>query len=122
MIERFFTRTKRPRHGRRRPRAVLTLTMFGLGLIGLAALARPAPWLVWTASASAPIGLYRVFPGNPASGDLGLVRPPDSARQLAADRGYLPLDVPLVKRVAALAGDTIRRSEEPTSALQTPMC
>src|SRR3546814_3022581 len=60
MIERFFTRTKRPRHGRRRPRAVLTLTMFGLGLIGLAALARPAPWLVWNASASAPIGLYRV--------------------------------------------------------------
>src|SRR3546814_2543434 len=54
MIERFFTRTKRPRHGRRRPRAVLTLTMFGLGLIGLAALARPAPWLVWNASASAP--------------------------------------------------------------------
>src|SRR3546814_20043258 len=107
MIERFFTRTKRPRHGRRRPRAVLTLTMFGLGLIGLAALARPAPWLVWNASASAPIGLYRVFPGKPASGDLVLVRTPDSARQLAAERGYLPQNVPLLKRVAALDGDNI---------------
>src|SRR3546814_19493469 len=85
MIERFFTRTQRPRHGRRRPRAVLTLTMFGLGLIGPAALARPAPWPVWNARARAPIGLYRVFPGNPASGALVLVRPPDPARQHAAD-------------------------------------
>lgn len=107
MIERFVTRTKRRGRGRRRPRAVLALSLLGLGLIGLAALARPAPWLVWNASASAPIGLYRVLPGKPASGDLVLVRTPDSARQLAAERGYLPHDVPLVKRVAALDGDTV---------------
>lgn len=107
MIEPFVTRTKRRRRGRRCPRAVLALSLLGLGLIGLAALARPAPWLVWNASASAPIGLYRVLPGKPASGDLVLVRTPDSARQLAAERGYLPHDVPLVKRVAALDGDTV---------------
>lgn len=107
MIEPFFARTKRPRHGRKRPRAVLALSLLGLGLIGLAALARPAPWLVWNASASAPIGLYRVLPGKPASGDLVLIRTPDSARQLAAERGYLPHDVPLVKRVAALDGDVV---------------
>ncbi|MGB8275918.1 MAG: S26 family signal peptidase, partial [Alphaproteobacteria bacterium] len=74
MNERFLTRAKRRRHRRRRPRTVLALTLFGLGLIGLATLARPAPWLVWNASASAPIGLYRVLPGKPIRGDLVLVR------------------------------------------------
>ena len=107
MIDRFLTRTKRRRRGRRRPRAVLALTLFGLGLIGFATLARPAPWLVWNASASAPIGLYRVLQGNAVRGDLVLVRTPNSARQLAAERGYLPATVPLVKRVAALDGDII---------------
>lgn len=107
MIERFLTQAKRRRRGRRRPRTVLALALFGLGLIGLATLARPAPWLVWNASASAPIGLYRVLPGKLVRGDLVLVHTPDSVRQLAAERGYLPQNVPLVKRVAALDGDIV---------------
>ena len=107
MIERFVTQAKRRRRVRSRPRTVLALTLFGLGLIGLAMLARPAPWLVWNASASAPIGLYRVLPGKPIRGDLVLVHTPDSVRQLAAERGYLPATVPLVKRVAALDGDIV---------------
>lgn len=107
MIERFLTRTKRRRRVRRRPRAVLALSLLGLSLIGLAALARPAPWLVWNASASAPIGLYRVLPGETGPGDLVLVHTPDSVRQFAAERGYLPQNVPLVKRVAALGGDVV---------------
>jgi conjugative transfer signal peptidase TraF len=81
--------------------------LFGLGLIGLATLVRPAPWLVWNASASAPIGLYRALPGNAVRGDLVLVRTPSSVRQLAAERGYLPTTVPLVKRVAAAGGDIV---------------
>lgn len=112
MIERFLTRTKRRRRVRRRPRAVLALTLFGLGLIGLATLARPAPWLVWNASTSAPIGLYRVLPGKPIRGDLVLVRTPSSVRQLAAERGYLPQNVPLVKRVAALDGDIVCAADD----------
>ena len=107
MTGRILTPAKRRRRVRGRPRAVLALTLFGLGLIGLAALVRPAPWLVWNASASAPIGLYRVLPGNAVRGDLVLVRTPNSVRQLAAERGYLPQNVPLVKRVAALDGDVI---------------
>jgi conjugative transfer signal peptidase TraF len=107
MIERFLTRLKRRRRGRGRPRAALTLTFLGLGLIGFAALARPAPWLVWNASASAPIGLYRVLPANAVRGDLVLVHTPSSVRQLAAERGYLPQNVPLVKQVAAGGGDII---------------
>jgi conjugative transfer signal peptidase TraF len=62
---------------------------------------------VWNASASAPIGLYRLLSGNAVRGDLVLVRTPNSVRQLAAERGYLPATVPLVKRVAAVGGDVI---------------
>ncbi len=112
MIGRILTRAKRRRRGRRHPRTVLALTLFGLGLIGLATLARPAPWLVWNASASAPIGLYRVLPGKPIRGDLVLVRTPSSVRQLAAERGYLPQNVPLVKRVAALDGDIVCAADD----------
>lgn len=107
MIERPFRRAQRRRRGRRRPRTALAFTLFGLGLIGLATLARQAPWLVWNASASAPIGLYRVLSGKPVRGDLVLVRTPSSVRQLAAERGYLPRNVPLVKRIAAQRGDIV---------------
>lgn len=74
----------------------------------------PRPVLLWNASASAPIGLYGVDAGAPvARGDMVIARLPQPARSLAAKRGYLPLRVPLVKRVAALAGDRVcaRHSE-----------
>ena len=92
---------------RRRGHSLLAATA-GVTFLGVSALARPAPWLVWNASASAPLGLYAVVHGPAvARGDLVLAEPPDAARQLAAERGYLPADVPLVKRVAALPGDTV---------------
>jgi conjugative transfer signal peptidase TraF len=63
------------------------------------------PVLVYNASASAPIGFYRVLPAFPMRrGDLVLVPVPDAVAGLAAERGYIPLTVPLVKRVAATAG------------------
>ncbi|QJU60291.1 S26 family signal peptidase [Sphingomonas sp. AP4-R1] len=68
----------------------------------------PAPRLVWNASASAPIGLYRVTPDVPVEpGQMVIARLPERYRQFAAGRHYLPLNVPLVKRVAAVAGDEI---------------
>jgi len=101
-------RLERRRRGRNRPRVILALTLVGLGCLGFATLVRPAPLLLWNASASAPIGLYRVMPSTPLQrGDMVLLRTPGSVRDLAAERGYLPLAVPLVKRVAALAGDRV---------------
>ncbi|MEZ5655389.1 MAG: S26 family signal peptidase [Sphingobium sp.] len=90
------------------------LHRFALG-IGLGALALgftiafpPAPRLVWNASASAPIGLYLVSPGGAIlPGDMVIARVPERFRQMAADRRYLPMNVPLVKRVAARPGDEI---------------
>lgn len=99
-------RADKARRARRdRRAAVLGL---GLGLVVGAALLPPAPRLVWNVSPSAPVGLYAVSPGVAAKpGDMVVVRVPDRFRRLAAERRYLPMNVPLVKRVAAQAGDEV---------------
>ena len=99
------------RDGRARRRMLRKRTlMIGLGIAALAATVAwpPRPLLVWNASASAPEGLYRVGAATVLeSGDMVIARLPDLARRIAARRGYLPANVPLVKRVAAIGGDLI---------------
>ena len=69
---------------------------------------RPRPLLVWNASASSPTGLYRVSAaGAPRRGTMVVAWLPDRIRRLAAERHYLPANVPLVKRVGASAGDRV---------------
>jgi conjugative transfer signal peptidase TraF len=64
--------------------------------------------LVWNASASAPVGLYRVEPRAAVRrGDMVVAWLPQGTRSLAASRHYLPANVPLVKRVAAVEGDCV---------------
>jgi conjugative transfer signal peptidase TraF len=76
--------------------------------LGASVCPHPTPRLVWNATASAPIGLYRVSPDSSIKrGDLVLVTTPISVRKLAADRNYLPTTVPLVKRIAGAEGDRI---------------
>jgi len=80
----------------------------GITLVGLTIAFPPAPRLVWNASASAPVGLYAVIPGAPVdAGDMVIARVPDPWRMMAAQRRYIPANVPLVKRVAAVAGDEV---------------
>jgi len=68
------------------------------------------PRLIWNATASAPIGLYDVrSQATFARGELVLVRPPQWVRVFAASRGYLPITVPMVKRILAQNGDTVCR-------------
>jgi conjugative transfer signal peptidase TraF len=100
------------RQVRARRRPIFALGGIGLGFLALAttmALAvGPAPRLIWNASASAPIGLWRVHPGAAlAIGDMVVVTTPASVRALAATRRYLPANVPLLKQIAALDGDTV---------------
>jgi conjugative transfer signal peptidase TraF len=77
------------------------------GVIGTLAL-RPRPLLMWNASASSPRGLYLVTSvASLRRGDMAVAWPPATARRLAAERHYLPAHVPLVKRVAAVAGDRV---------------
>ena len=68
--------------------------------------------LIYNASASAPIGLYWLDKWPVRRGDYVLVRVPDRVRNLVKERGYLPPDVPLLKRVVGLNGDRICRQGE----------
>jgi conjugative transfer signal peptidase TraF len=86
----------------------IALVALGAGILLASAAFPPVPRLVWNASASAPIGLYSVSPGSLAEpGDMVIARVPEPFRRLAATRRYLPMNVPLVKRVAASAGDEV---------------
>lgn len=98
-----------------RPRARVVLAL--LSAVGIAALAwasfvQPLPRLIYNASDSVPVGWYRVeqvqhrvgSPPRPLSVDsIVLVRLPADATALAAQRGYLPAHIPLLKRVGAVA-------------------
>jgi conjugative transfer signal peptidase TraF len=96
----------RRRRRRQRP-AVLALAGLGVAILSLTPTERAMPWLVWNASASAPVGLYRVTDAPAERGSLVLVRPPPDVAALAAERTYLPPGMPLIKRVAAVAGDHV---------------
>ena len=100
---------------RSRPRARIVLA--GLSACGLAALAwaslvQPLPRLIYNPSDSVAVGWYRVDPLGHGIGSLPnrlevssivlTTLPPDAAA-LAAQRGYLPARVPLLKRVGAVA-------------------
>ncbi len=92
------------------PRGRWPLLATGLGLVVLVAplLLDPAPRLVWNATASAPVGLWRVRPGAMVGvGDTVLAWAPPPARRFAAARGYLPANVPMIKTVAAAQGDVV---------------
>ena len=90
--------------------AILAVMVLGVGAIALPQLDNRPPWLVWNASASVPIGLYAVDATiDVQTGDLVVVRPPEPLARFLADGGYLPRGVPLLKHVAALAGETVCR-------------
>ena len=93
---------------RARLRRRIALAGVGIAVLLASSAVPPAPRFVWNASASAPVGLYAVTPGGLAQpGDMVVARVPEPLRRLAATRRYLPMNVPLVKRVAAAAGDDV---------------
>jgi conjugative transfer signal peptidase TraF len=92
----------------RRTLAICALALAANAAIAAASLLHPKPLLMWNASGSSPIGLYLITSSNLLRiGDFVAAWPPPPARRLASERNYLPASVPLVKRVAALAGDRI---------------
>jgi conjugative transfer signal peptidase TraF len=75
------------------------------------------PAFIWNASASVPIGLYRLAPvSRVETPDLVVVSPPEPLASFLAERGYLPRGVPMLKRVLAVAGDTVCRHGTTISA------
>ena len=70
-----------------------------------------SPKLVWNASASVPVGLYRIDDGKRASaGDLVAIKPPCWLAAFLADRGYLPNGALLLKRILAVPGQVVCRN------------
>jgi len=71
----------------------------------------PLPRVIWNASASAPLGLYRVLPErDPPLGALVAVTPPTRLASWLTARGYLGENVPLLKHIAAKAGQRVCRN------------
>jgi len=90
----------------------LAATLAGAAMIG-AALAPHLPVILWNASASAPLGFYRLTPtGQVSVGELVALRPPARLARWLARGGYLPSGVPLLKQVAAVRGQQVCREGE----------
>lgn len=86
-------------------------TCFATMGVAIAAFVPTPLKLVWNASASTPIGLYVIEPAAHLEvTDLVALRAPEALATFLADGGYLPRDVPLLKRVAALPGQRICRT------------
>ncbi len=84
------------------------------GVVGVATLATltvpVSHYAVWNVSPSVPTGLYAIR--GKASlhvGERVAIEPPPALRRLLAERGYLPVGVPLLKRIAAVRGQRICR-------------
>jgi conjugative transfer signal peptidase TraF len=92
-------------------RARTLITMIAAAALVTATMGRkPAPSLVWNASESVPIGLYRVKPaGKLTVADLVVAMPPEPLATFFSEGGYLPRGVPLIKRVLALPEQTVCR-------------
>lgn len=86
----------------------LLFMLAGIALITAACLPKH-PLLIWNASPSVPIGLYRIAPGFPRLGELALVQLTGPMAESADRRGYLRRSAYLLKPVAAVAGDRVCR-------------
>ena len=88
------------------------VTCLSVLTIGVSALVPMTPWLLWNASASAPVGLYLIQPDDRFEvPDLVAVAPPAPLAHMLEQRGYLPLGVPLLKRIVALPDQQVCRHD-----------
>ena len=65
--------------------------------------------LVWNVTPSTPIGFYIVTQAMPERGDLVVTRLPPGMEALAVSRSMLSANTPVLKPIAALAGDLVCR-------------
>jgi len=94
---------------RTRKHRLCTIALLGIGSVAVLSPKAGAPVLVWNASPSVPIGLYRLTSRPSQTAALAVIRLPEPLAILAETRGYLRKGALLVKPVAAGAGDTVCR-------------
>ena len=91
-----------------RTRTIL-MTFTAVALV-LSTMEEVTPAYIWNASKSVPIGLYQLQPvGGLAVTELVAVRPPEPLATFLDLNGYLPIGVPMLKRVLALPGQMVCR-------------
>ena len=89
---------------------ILVTALAGVGALALTFGWGALPLYVWNASASVPVGLYRLqSTGERYVPELVAVMPPEPLAIFLADGGSLPRSVPMLKRVLALPGQTVCR-------------
>jgi conjugative transfer signal peptidase TraF len=82
--------------------------VLGVTALVAAAYLKPATRLVYNPTDSAPRGWYLVVPMIRAHpGDYVIALLPSDTAMLAATRGYLPRSVPILKQIAAVAGQRV---------------
>ena len=90
--------------------ATIFAAIAATGLL-LSTLGGATPRYIWNASNSVPIGLYRLQPvAKLTVTELVAVQPPDLLATFLDLNGYLPIGVPMLKRVLALPGQTVCRN------------
>ena len=93
-------------------RVATLLTTLGATVALLSTVGAKSAHYMWNASASVPIGLYRLQPArNLFVTELVAIQPPEPAAKFLADGGYLPRGLPMLKRVLALPGQTVCRDQ-----------
>lgn len=91
-------------------RATAIAASLFVGGYAAVAIVDPLPRIVWNASASVPIGFYRITPErDPRVGALVAVMPPERLASWMVERGYLGEDVPLLKHVVGKPGVRVCR-------------
>jgi conjugative transfer signal peptidase TraF len=89
----------------------LTTTLAAAAALIATIVLEPLPLYIWNASASVPIGLYSLRPTKRFHvTELVAVQPPEPLATLLDLNGYLPVGVPMLKRILALPGQTVCRS------------
>jgi conjugative transfer signal peptidase TraF len=92
-------------------RSVALLTTLGAAVLLLISIKSAGPSYIWNASESAPVGLYRLQPVERlAVTQLVAIRPREPLASFLDLNGYLPIGVPMLKRVLALPGQTVCRT------------
>lgn len=88
----------------------LFTTFLSAGLL-LSTVGGTTPGYIWNASNSVPAGLYRVQPLTRLTvPELVAVQPPELLAAFLDLNGYLPIGLPMLKRVLALPGQTVCRT------------
>jgi conjugative transfer signal peptidase TraF len=89
---------------------LLVASLAGVGALALTFGRSALPLYVWNASASVPVGLYRLQSTSERYlTELVAVVPPEPLATFLEDGNYLPRGLPMLKRVLALPGQTVCR-------------